>query len=211
MQHLFSQFFHVGAAIGNFSPEEHTYLFFIVCTSQCMHDFPCQMAAVAVVLVISVVPFLFGFQGVGGCQLHGAEHAAVDVALHFQYPLHKVGVACQHTDTPARHIVALAHGVELDATLFGARHTEDAEGVVVQDEAVRVIVYNHDVLAACKVHQLCIKFRGGVSSGRHVRIVGPHQLYAAHVHLFQFVEVGHPAVFLFQVVVDDFRAQYLAQ
>mgnify|MGYP001539683753 FL=1 len=76
VQHLFGQFFHVGAAIGNFSPEEHTYLFFIVCTSQCMHDFPCQMAAVAVVLVISVVPFLFGFQGIGGCQLHGAEHTA---------------------------------------------------------------------------------------------------------------------------------------
>ena len=96
-----------------------------------MHDFPCQMAAVAIILVVSVVPFLFGFQGVGGSQLHGAEHTAVDVALHFQYPLHKVGVACQHTDTPARHIVALAHGVELDATLLGAWHTENAEGVVV--------------------------------------------------------------------------------
>ena len=81
------------------------------------HLFPCQMAAVAVALVVSVVPFLFGFQGVGGCQLHGAEHAAVDVALHFQYPLHKVGVACPvsytHLDVYKRQVDIFSHRLQV--------------------------------------------------------------------------------------------------
>ena len=34
MQHVFSQFFHVCTAVGNFSPEEHAYLVFVVGTSQ---------------------------------------------------------------------------------------------------------------------------------------------------------------------------------
>ena len=176
-----------------------------------MHDFTGKPAAVAVVAVVAVVPLLSGFEGGGGGELHGAEHAAVDVALHLQHPLHEVGVRGKHADAPTGHIVALAHGVELDAALFGSRYAEDAEGMFVQDEAVRVVVDDDDAFAAGEVHQLPVQPGGGVGSGGHIGVVGPHQLHAAQVHLLQFVEVGHPAVLLLQVVVHHFRSQYLAQ
>ena len=154
MQPAFRQLLHIGTSVGYLAPEEHAYLFFVVRASQGVHDFACQPAAVAVVGVVAVIPVVFGFQCSGGGELHGAEHAAVDVALHFQYPLHEVGIRGKHADTPARHVVALAHGVELYATLLGAGDAEDADGVFVQDEAVRVVVHDDDVLAAGKVYQL---------------------------------------------------------
>ena len=154
VQHAFRQLLHIGTGVGYFAPEEHAYLVFIVCASQGVHDFACQPAAVAVVGVVAVIPVVFGFQCSGGGELHGAEHAAVDVAFHFQYPLHEVGIRGKHADTPARHVVALAHGVELYATLLGAGDAEDTDGVFVQDEAVGVVVHDDDVLAAGKVYQL---------------------------------------------------------
>ena len=210
MQHVFSQFFHVCTAVGDFAPEEHAYLVFVVGATQGMHDFSCQLTAVAVIRVVAVIPVLLCFQGSGGCQLHGTEHTAVDVALYFQYPLHEVGIRGKHADTPSRHVVAFAHGIEFYAALFGTRNTEDADGMFVQDETVGVVVYDDDVLAACEVHQFPVQFRCCVRPGGHIGIVGPHQFYTAHVHPFQFVEVGHPAVFFFQVIVHDLGTQNLA-
>ena len=75
----------------------------------------------------------------------------------------------------------------------------------------RIVVDDDDVLTACEVHQLLVKLRRGVRSCRHIGIVGPHQFDTAHIHFLQLIEVGHPAVFFFQVVVHDLGAQYLAQ
>ena len=82
------------------------------------------------------------------------ESTGINVALDFQNPLYESGIGCQHTYAPSRHVVALAHGVELYATLLGAGDAEDTDGVFVQDEAVGVVVHDDDVLAAGKVYQL---------------------------------------------------------
>ena len=66
MQHVFSQFFHVCTAVGYLAPEEHAYLVFVVGATQGMHDFSCQLTAVAVIRVVAVIPVLLCFQGSGG-------------------------------------------------------------------------------------------------------------------------------------------------
>lgn len=74
--------------------------------------------------------------------------------FYFQNPLYKSRVGGKHTYTPARHVVALTHGVELDTAFFGSRNIEDTDRLMVQNEAVWVVVYNDDVVAAGKVDQL---------------------------------------------------------
>ena len=174
MQYFFGQFLYILARSGNLSPKEHTHLVFVVGATQLFHDFTGQMAAAAIVVVVTFVPVCFGFQSCGGCQLHGTEHTAVDIAFYFQYPLYKFGIRGQHSDTPSRHIVALAHGVEFDAALFGSRYAENTDRLFVQDKAVRVVIHDDDILAACEVYQTFVEFRSGVGSCRHIRIVGPH-------------------------------------
>ena len=107
--------------------------------------------------------------------------------------------------------MALAHGVELDAVAFGTGYLQQAQPVVVQDEAVRVVVHHHDVVPAGEVHQFLVSLTAGVGSGRHVGIVGPHEFYARQVALFQGVEVRLPPVLGFQVVVGDFLPEQFAE
>ena len=168
------------------------------------------MTTVPIVYIVAFVPGRIRFKCFGSCQLHGTEHSAVDVAFHFQNPLYKLCVRSQHADTPSRHIVTFTHGVEFYTAFFGTRHTQDTDRLIVQDKAVRIVVHNHDVLAAGKLHQAFVQFRSSVGTGRHVRIVGPHQFHAAQIHLFQFIEVRHPSVFLFQVIVHHLGTQYFA-
>ena len=123
MQHLFRQFLYILAGSGNLSPEEHSYLLFVVGASQCFHNLTGEVTTVAIVFVIAFIPVCFCFKSSCCSQLHGTKHTAVDITFHFQYPLYEFCVRCQHTDTPAGHIVTLAHRVELDATVFGSRHT----------------------------------------------------------------------------------------
>ena len=99
----------------------------------------------------------------------------------------------------------------LDAAVLGAGHGEDAQRVVVEDEAVRVVVDDDDAPPPGEVHQPFVQLRRGGRAGGHVGIVGPHQADAARVHCLQPVPVGHPAVLFLQVVGDDVRAQQSAE
>ena len=49
--------------------------------------------------------------------------------------------------------MAFAHGVELDAHVFGAWHLQDAQMLVAEDEAVWVVVHHENVVAAGKVNE----------------------------------------------------------
>ena len=117
--------------------------------------------------------------------------------------MYKLRIGGEHSHTPAGHVVALAHRVELDAAFFGSGHIKNTQWFLVQDKAVWVVVYNHNIMAACKVYQLFIQFHRGVRSGRHIGIVGPHNLDAAQVHLLQFIKIGLPMVVFAQMCIRD--------
>ena len=106
-----------------------------------MHNFFSQFPAACVSLDIGFfVPFCAVVVSLCGCQLQGAESTGINVALDFQNPLYESGIGCQHTYAPSRHVVALAHGVELDTAFFGSRHVQDTDRFTVQNETVRIVV-----------------------------------------------------------------------
>lgn len=109
VEHLLSQLLYVSIVVGYASPQEHSYLILVVAAAQRLHDFAGQLAAVAVVAVVALVPIGFTLQGSSCGQLHGAEHTAVDVALYFKHPLYELRIGGQHTDTPTWHVVTLTH------------------------------------------------------------------------------------------------------
>ena len=65
--------------------------------------------------------------------------------------------------------------------------------MLVQDEAVRVVVADDDAVLLSEGDQLFVEFHAGVGACRHVRVVGPHQLDVRQVQLLQFLEVRLPA------------------
>ena len=69
-----------------------------------------------------------------------------------QYPLNEGGIRCKQAYTPSWHVVALAHRVEFDATFLRSRHIEDAQRLLVQDEAIWIVVHDDDVLSTGKIH-----------------------------------------------------------
>ena len=107
--------------------------------------------------------------------------------------------------------MALTHGVEFDATIFSSRYAENTQRTIIQDEAVRVVVHYNNTFTTGEIYQTFIHLHGGIGSCRHVGIVGPHQFYATQIHLFQFIEVGHPAGIFFQIVIYDFCTQDFAE
>ena len=145
----------------------------------------------------------------GSSQLNASEASVVDVALHLQNPRDEGLVARNHRHTPARHVVALAQRIEFDAAVLGTRHLHDAHRVFVEDERIWIVVHHHDVVFLGEGYQLFVGLSLRHSACRHVRIVGPHQLHVAQVHLLQGVEVGLPSVVLTQVVVGNLGTQNL--
>ena len=77
-------------------------------------------------------------------ELQGSEGTRVDVALDFQNPLDELRIGGQEAYTPTRHVVALAHGVELDAALLGTLDSEYTHGIVVENETVGVVIDDDD-------------------------------------------------------------------
>ena len=212
MEHTLGELFGIGIAGGNLAPEEHAHLRGIEVALQRAHDFLGQVAASAVGSYIGfAVPLLAVAVGFGRCQLYAAESSAVDVALDFQYPLDELGVRGAQAHTPARHVVALRHRVELNAAVLGAGHLQERQRMVVQDEGVGVVVHHDDAMVLCEPHQALVGLHACCAAGGHVGIVGPHQLDAAQVHLLQRVEVGLPAVVLHQVVVHDLGTENFAE
>lgn len=96
-----------------------------------------------------------------------------------------------------------AHGVHLDAYLLGAGYRQEAQRLVVEYEAVRVVVDNDDVVASPEVDQLFKQFARGRSAGRHVRIVDPHEFHAREVAFVECVKVGLPPVLFAQFIRND--------
>ena len=211
MQYTLGELLHIGVVIGDAAPEEHAHLVLVVGAAQGIHDGSCRLTTCTVIGVVAFVPVGLGIECLHGGQLHGAVHTAIDIALYLEYPADEGGVGGYHADAPSGHVVALAHGVELDAALLGSLHGEDAQGMVVEDEAVGIVVDDDDTLAAGKVDQALIQLGRGIGTGGHVGIVGPHELHTAEVHTLQLLEVGHPSILLLEVVVHHLGTEQTAQ
>ena len=175
VQNLLRELFHIVATFRDASPKEHAHLRRVESAAQRVHDFFGQCPSFGVHMYVGLfVPLgVVPVSGSGG-ELHRAEGSRVDIALHFKNPFHEFRVRGQHAHTPARHVVALAHRVELDATAFGTGDLQDAEAFVVQNEAVWVVVHDDKVVAQGKVYQFFVRLASGVGTRRHVGIVGPH-------------------------------------
>ena len=213
MQHLFGQVFHIGIGVRDASPEEHSLLLRVEGTAEGGHDFLGNLATGCIRLDVGVcVPCLRILVCLCSSQLERTESAGVDVALNLQNPLDEGAVGCQHAYTPSGHVVALRHGVELDAALLGPRHLQDAQVLLaVQDERVGVVVHHHDVVLLGERHNLLIEFASGTSASGHVGIVCPHEFHPRQVHCLQLLKVRLPAVALQEVVVHNLLTQNLAQ
>ena len=57
-------------------------------------------------------------------------------------------------------------------------------------------------------HQPLVQLRRRLGTGRHARIVGPHELDLAQVHRLERLEIRLPSVFRREVIVDDLRADH---
>ena len=158
------------------SPEEQAHLIPVVLASERVHDALRQDAPTAIDGIHPVVPFARRFERFHHGRLHRAELPRVYIALHAQDPRHELCIRGQHGHAPARHVVRLAHRIQLDAHLLGALHSEDAARVIVQNEAVWVVVTDDDAVPTPKVDQALQQLVRRVRTCRHVRIIGPHQL-----------------------------------
>ena len=99
--------------------------------------------------------------------------------------------------------MGLGKGIHFQTSFHSARDGQDGQRLVVADKAVGVVVHDENAVTAAEIHQALIQLRGGLGSGGHTGIVGPHQFDAFQIHLFQSVEVRIPAVFFQQVVLHN--------
>jgi hypothetical protein len=72
------------------------------------------------------------------------------VALDARERVHEIAVADHEADAPARHVVALGHGEELDRDIACPRHLHDGGRLVGIEDDIRVrqIVHHQDVVLA---------------------------------------------------------------
>ena len=206
MQHPFDQFLRIGVLLRYLSPQEHPHLCPVeTAAQQCQYLFGQDTPPAIDLYVIPPMPFIrIRPHGLRRSQLYAPESSRIDVALHFQYPRDESRIADAHPHTPSRHIVSLRHGIELYAAVFGTGHLQQAQLLsLVEDKRVRIVVDNHDSMPAGKVDQPDIGLPAGVTAGRHVRIIRPHQADTAQIHPLQCVEIGLPSPFLPQVVGHD--------
>ena len=210
MEHALRQVLDVLDALRNLAPEEHAHLIGVVGAAQHVHNLLGILTTTTVEVDVELaVPCLIVLVSLSSSELDATEGAALDVRLHLQNPLNELGVRGTEANAPTRHVMAFRHGVELDAAVLGARHLQDGEMLLAEDEAVGVVVDHDDVVVLSKLDQTLVGLALGTSACRHVGIVRPHQLDAREIHLLQLVEVGLPAVVLAQVVVHNLGTQNL--
>ena len=82
--------------------------------------------------------------------------------------------------------------------------------MLVEDEAVGIVVADDNAVTMSEIDQFPVELHARIGAGRHIGIIGPHQLDARQVHLLQGLEIGLPAESLFQLIRNDFGLDQLA-
>lgn len=151
IQYFISQFCSVFHVIRNLCPQEHASLVFVKSAAESFYDFFGDASTLLINHVVTFVPRCRQRQGVGGGFLHGTESPRVDVAFHAQYPRYELSIRGQHAYAPAGHIVRFAHRVHFDTDFFCSRDRQQAQRSVVENEAIRVVVDDDDVVATSEI------------------------------------------------------------
>ena len=139
---------------------------------------------------------LRAFERGDGHALNGLGDAGVDVRLHAHEGVDDLRVAGGHADAPARHVVALGEGVELDADVYGALRLEEAgRAVTVEgDFAVGAIVADGDAVSLREVDDALEELDARDCARGVVRVVEPEELRAVGDVPRDGFEVGEEAV-----------------
>src|SRR3989449_3423203 len=113
-----------------------------------------------------------------GGDLDRLEDAVIEVALDLLEGSDHLGVAHTEPHPPARHVVALGHGEELHAHVFGAGGLEKARGLVPIEDDVRIsqVVHHIDVIFLREGHDLLEERQVHDGRGRIVREVEDQHL-----------------------------------
>ena len=81
---------------------------------------------------------------------------------------------------------------------LSSRQHSSAEGIWI------VVDYEYPVPPS-EIHDPFIELGSRLGPGRHVRVIGPHDLHPIQVHVLELVEIRMPAVLPLQVVRDELR------
>ena len=103
--------------------------------------------------------------------LNRLKHAVIQVALNPRQRRDHLRVAQAVTHPPARHVVALRHGKDLDRDLLGAIHLQNAGRTVTVETKVgiREIVDDHGAVRSRQPHHFAHEIQVHAHRGRIVR------------------------------------------
>ena len=144
MQNGFGELLYIAVSVGNTAPEKHAYLRRVEAAMQCTHNVFGYMASFFICFyVILSMPFgRIRIVSLGSSELNAAEHTVFYVALYFEHPLNILRIACEHSHSPAGHIVAFRHRIKLQAIIFSTFGLQNTHGIFVQDKRIGVVVYH---------------------------------------------------------------------
>ena len=108
--------------------------------------------------------------------LDGVEDSGVGVFLHLADRGDQLRIPDGHADPPARHVVGLGEGVELDAHLLRPVGGQEAEPLLAVEDhlAVGVVVADGDVVRLREGDQPVEELPGCAGAGRVVRVIEEH-------------------------------------
>ena len=104
------------------------------------------------------------------------EHSRIHLALHLQDLRNDLRLCRNQTDSPSRHVMSLAQGIQLKAALLRTRLGKNRQRPVVQNETVWIVITYKYAMPAAEIHQLRIEILRSRRTCRHVRIIRPHDL-----------------------------------
>ena len=64
------------------------------------------------------------------------------------------------------------------------------------------------MVAASKINKFLKSFYVSITACRHIRVVCPHYLHTAEIHLLQLIKVRLPFSVITQIIIDNFSSEY---
>src|SRR5690606_16719059 len=86
--------------------------------------------------------------------------------------------------------------------ISSASCSEYTKRFIIQDQAVRVIIYDEKTIFSREINKLLQLSHARYSTGRHVREIHPHQLHATKIAASKFSDVNSPVAIFFQIICD---------
>ena len=176
----------------------------ILCSEQ-IENLSGQRPTAPILIIQQREPLRSLLQSPNRSHLQGLEHTRIHLALHLKHLSDHLSVTGHHSDTPPCHIVSLAQGVKFQTAFLCARLCEDGQRVVIENETIWIIVAYQDVMPEGEVYKFRIQLLSCRRSGGHVRVIGPHDLDAAQIHLLQSLEIRLPSVLRLKVIRNHLR------